>query len=76
MDKIRYYRLDKTQKVVIIKTDGEDHYFLPKSYDEIEILIPGKEFHKSQTFEPEKYINDFELYIHDVKTEMEEREKS
>ena len=76
MDKIRYYRLDKTQKVVIIKTDGEDHYFLPKSYEEIEILIPGKEFHKSQTFEPEKYINDFELYIHKVKTKMEEREKS
>lgn len=75
-DKIRYYRLDKTQKVVVIKTDGEDYYFMPKSYDDIEQLLPGKEFHKSQTFEPEKYINDFELYIHDVKTEMEEKERS
>lgn len=76
MDKVRYYRLDKTQKLIIIKTDGEDFYFLPKSYEEIEQLLPGKEFHKSQTFEPEKYINDFELYIHNVKTELEEKEKS
>lgn len=73
---IRYYRFDKTQKMVIIKTDTDDLYFLQKSLDDIQELLPNKEFHEVKTFEPEEYINDFELYIHDAKSELEKKERS
>ena len=76
MDRIRYYRFDKTQKLIILKTDTEDYYFLPRSLEEIEELLPGKDFHSSKTFEPEEYINDFENYIAKVRKEIENKEKS
>ena len=74
-DHIRYYRLDKTQRIIIIKTDVEDLYFHESSFDQIKELLPGKEFHEVKTFEPEKYIDDFELYIHKVKVEIEKKEQ-
>lgn len=75
-DRVRYYRFDKTQKLVILKTDTEDYYFLPRSLEEIEELFPGKDFHSSKSYEPEEYINDFENYIEKVKKEIESKEKS
>lgn len=74
LDYIRYYRLDKTQRIIIIKTDAEDLYFNESSLEEVKDLLPGKEFHEVKTFEPEKYIDDFELYIHKVKIDLEKKE--
>lgn len=74
LDYIRYYRLDKTQRIIVVKTDTEDLYFNQSSIEEIKDLLPGKEFHEVKTFEPEKYIDDFELYIHKVKIELEKKE--
>lgn len=76
IDRVRYYRFDKTQKLIILKTDTEDYYFLPRSLEEIEELFPGKDFHSTKTFEPEDYINDFENYIAKVIKEIENKEKS
>lgn len=74
LDYLRYYRLDKTQRIIIIKTDTEDLYFQENSLEGIKELLPGKEFHEVKTFEPEKYIDDFELYIHKQKIEIEKKE--
>lgn len=75
-DRVRYYRFDKTQKLIILKTDIEDYYFLPRSLEEIEELFPGKDFKSSKSSEPEEYINDFEKYISKVRKEIENKEKS
>lgn len=76
LDRVRYYRFDKTQKLIILKTDTEDYYFLPRSLEEIEELFPGKDFHSTKSFEPEEYIRDFETYIAKVRKEIEDKEKS
>lgn len=76
LDRVRYYRFDKTQKLIILKTDTEDYYFLPRSLEEIEELFPEKDFHSNKSFEPEECINDFETYIEKVRKEIENKEKS
>lgn len=76
LDRVRYYRFDKTQKLVIINTDTENYYFLPMSLEDIEELLPNKDFHERKKFEIEEYINDFEEYVKKAKKELIEQEKS
>lgn len=76
LDRIRYYRFDKTQKLVILNTDTENYYFQPMSLEDIEELLPNKDFQSRKKFETEEYINDFEEYIKKAKKELIEQEKS
>lgn len=64
MQNIRYYRYDKDNKNIILYTIDEMFILKEDSLEIFDTLIPSKKYETSNTFSPEEYIKDFELFIH------------
>lgn len=71
---IRYYRLDKKNNKVILKTDTEELFFSKDSHLIFDKLIKEKKFESKTSFDPADYINDFEMFMNKIKrdTQIEE----
>ena len=68
---IRYYRLDKNTQRLILKTDIEKLTFNKDSLKVFNKLIKERKFENKKSFDPAEYINDFELFMHNIKSKME-----
>ncbi len=73
---IRYFRIDYTKKMIVLKTDMEDFYFTLDALDTLNEFIKEKRFENIKEFTPENHINDFELYMHNIKNEIDKEGKS
>ena len=67
---IRYFRCDYTNNFIVLKTDIKDFYLKMESLDILNELIKEKKFENITGYDPEIYINDFELSMHKVKNEI------
>lgn len=68
---IRYYRLDKNTNRVILKTDIEKLTFNRESIQTFDKIIKEKKFESKMQFDPVDYINDFELFMHNIKRDLD-----
>ena len=66
---IWYYRYDKHGNRVILKTDIEELYFTKESLSIFDKLIKEKKFESKTNFDPAEYINDFELFMSQIRRE-------
>ena len=68
---IRYFRVDPTNQNVIFKTHNELYTFKPETITVFNELIKNKRLENLKSFEPGTYINDYEIYMHKIKKNME-----
>lgn len=72
---VRYYRIDNHKKCLILKTSSEDYYLKLDSQKIITEILKEKKLENIKTHTPEVYIDDFEIYMHQFKSN-EEKENS
>ena len=68
---IRYFRVDPTNQNVIFKTHNELYTFKPETITVFNELIKNKRLENIKSFDPGTYINDYEIYMHKIKKNME-----
>lgn len=66
---IRYYRVDKN-KNIILKTNNELYTLKPNTINIFYDLMKEKRLENIKKFDPETHINDYEIYMHKVKKEL------
>ena len=66
-DNIRYYRLDKNNNRVILKTDMDEWYYEKDNEIVFKNLIPNKSIASENVTKKEEYINDFKRYMSRIK---------
>ena len=66
-DNIRYYRLDKNNNRVILKTDMDEWYYEKENEIVFKNLIPNKSIASENVTKKEEYINDFKRYMSRIK---------
>ncbi len=67
---IRYFRVDYKNKEIVLKTDLDEYYFKLDALDTFNEYIKEKRLENIKTNKPEDYINDFELYMHKIKSDI------
>lgn len=68
---IRYFRVDQNTQNVIFKTDNKIYTFKPDTVTFFNELIKEKRLENIKKFEPATYIDDYEIYMHKVKKNLE-----
>jgi hypothetical protein len=68
---IRYFRVDITNQNVILKTNNDIFTFKPETVTLFNEMIKNKRLENLKTFEPGTYINDYEIFMHKVKKNMQ-----
>ena len=68
---IRYFRVDQNTQNVIFKTDNKIYTFKPDTIIYFNELIKEKRLENIKKFEPGIYIDDYEIYMHKVKKNLE-----
>lgn len=68
---IRYFRVDQNTQNVIFKTDNKIYTFKPDTVTYFNELIKEKRLENIKKFEPGIYIDDYEIYMHKVKKNLE-----
>ena len=68
---IRYFRVDYQTKDVILKTDNDIFRFKEEYITTFNELIKEKRLENMKSFEPAKYIDDYEIFMHKVKKSKE-----
>lgn len=66
-DNIRYYRLDKNNNRIILKTDMDEWYYEKENEIVFKNLIPNKSITSENVTKKEEYINDFKRYMSRIK---------
>ena len=66
-DNIRYYRLDKNNNRIILKTDMDEWYYEKENEIVFKNLIPNKSISSENVTKKEEYINDFKRYMSRIK---------
>lgn len=66
---IRYYRIDNEKKSIIINTSTEIYSFKIESSKIFNEIIKEKKLENITAFNPATYIDDFEIYMHSIKSE-------
>lgn len=66
-DNIRYYRLDKNNNRIILKTDMDEWYYEKDNEIVFKNLIPNKSIASENVTKKEEYINDFKRYMSRIK---------
>ncbi len=66
-DNIRYYRLDKNNNRIILKTDMDEWYYEKENETVFKNLIPNKSIASENVTKKEEYINDFKRYMSRIK---------
>ena len=64
---IRYYRLDKINKRIILKTDLDEWYYEEENEKIFNTIIPEKRIENQKEFKIESYIADFEKIMKSIK---------
>ena len=70
LDNIRYYRVDMNNNYLVLKTSTEEYQFTLECADLLKKLLPRKDFKSVKNYHPEDYINDFEIYMHSFKKDI------
>lgn len=66
---IRYFRIDPYKKALILNTSSDIYYFKENTLDIFNELLKEKRLENIKTFTPGTYIDDFEIYIHNIRSE-------
>lgn len=67
---IRYYRIDNEKQCIVLKTDTNIFYLKKENISILNDIIKNKRLENITTFEPELYINDFEIFMHKIKKDI------
>ena len=73
LDNIRYYRIDMKNNFLVLKTSTDEYQLTLDSLEIIKKLLPKKDFASIKNYNPEDYINDFEIFIHSFKKDFEDK---
>ena len=73
LNNIRYYRVDLHNNYVVLKTSTDEYQFDMESANAIKELLPNKNFKNAKNYRPEDYINDYEIFMHNFKKEIENK---
>ena len=73
LDNIRYYRVDMNNNYLVLKTSTDEYQFTLECSDLIKKLLPKKDFNNIKNYNPEEYINDFEIYMHSFKKDIDDK---
>ncbi len=68
---IRYYRVDQIKHMIVLKTNTENIYLTLSSIEVLNELLKQKKFENITSFTPEDHINDFEIFMHNYKKEID-----
>lgn len=68
---LRYFRVEPITNHVILKTDNNIYTFKEETVTLFNELIKNKRLENLKTFEPAVHINDYEIYMHKVKKNLE-----
>lgn len=71
MMNIRYYRVDQIKHMIVLKTNTENIYLTLSSIEVLNELLKQKKFENISSFTPEDHINDFEIFMHNYKKEID-----
>lgn len=66
---IRYFRIDNIKKCIVLNTSTETYFFKQESLPIFNEIIKEKRLENIKTFNPATYIDDFEIYMHSIKSE-------
>ena len=72
---IRYFRKDTINNRVILVTDLANYSFNLDSYNVFNKLFKEKNYVNIRIFDPEEYINDYELFMHNYEANLNKRLK-
>lgn len=67
---IRYFRVEGVTEHVILKTDNDIYTFKPETLPVFNDLIKNKRLENIKAFDPATHINDYEIYMHKVKKNL------
>lgn len=67
---IRYYRVDDFKQMVVLKTNNDEYFFKMNALPVFRELFKDKEYKNLKSFNPEEYINDYKLFMHKYKREL------
>lgn len=67
---VRYFRVDNERHCLILKTDIKIYHLKPESLPILNEIMKNKRLENIKNFTPDVYINDFELFMHRIKKEM------
>ncbi|HAB66829.1 MAG TPA: hypothetical protein DCE23_05630 [Firmicutes bacterium] len=70
MNNIRYFRIDHKTRTILLKTDIEFYRFQMSALDIFNEILKNKRFDNLINFEPEQYISDFEIFIHNFEQKI------
>lgn len=70
MINVRYFRVDNEQRMIVLKTDTEDFHLTLNSFNTLNEIFKQKRLENLIAFTPEDYINDFEIYMHNLKKDI------
>ncbi len=65
---IRYYRIDNVKKSIIINTSTEVLSFKQEYIDIFTEFLKEKKLENLKSFTPATYIDDFEIYVHGIRS--------
>lgn len=68
---VRYFRVDPNTQNVIFKTNNDLFIFKPEAITYINEILKEKRLENIKTFEPAIYIDDYEIYMHKIKKNLE-----
>lgn len=66
---VRYFRIDNQQKALIINTSTDIYYFKQENFDVFNEILKEKRLENLTSFTPGTYIDDYEIYMHSIKSE-------
>lgn len=72
---VRYFRIDNARNCVVVNTSSEDYFFKIDAFDQINEVMKEKRLENIKTFTPATYIDDFEIYMHSIKSEENKKNK-
>lgn len=66
---VRYFRIDPQRKTIVVNTSKEDFFFKEECLTIINEIMKEKRLENIKSFTPATYIDDFEIYMHSIKSD-------
>lgn len=73
---VRYYRVDINNNYLVLKTNSDEYQLTMDSLSTIKKLLPKKDFKSVKNYHPEDYINDYEIFMHSFKKDIEDKNEN
>lgn len=74
-DSVRYFRVDNNSNSIILKTSMNIYKFKMSAFDILNEILKNKRLDNIHTFNPEMYISDFEIFIHNYESNINNKKR-